>query len=241
MILQALFVMAALVPSPGDKGQVPTPEEFSAPLRKLLTAVWPDNRTVTIVCHGHSVPAGYFKTPEVQSENAYPALLRSAIEHSYPHAVVNVVVTAIGGEDSESGAKRFEHDVLALHPDVVTIDYSLNDRHLGLERARAAWVSMVTSAQKAGVQVILMTPSWDLSAHPENLDDPLSQHAEQVRAMAKQYRTGLADSLSALQKLKLDGKDIEGYMSQVNHPNRAGHEVILQGLLPWFGIQKEKS
>ena len=27
---------------------------------------WPKNETINIVCHGHSVPAGYFKTPVIR-------------------------------------------------------------------------------------------------------------------------------------------------------------------------------
>ena len=33
------------------------------------------NHTVNLVCHGHSVLAGYFKTPEVRTFDAYPYLL----------------------------------------------------------------------------------------------------------------------------------------------------------------------
>jgi hypothetical protein len=96
-----------------------------AEVSERLRAHWPTNRTVNIVCHGHSVPAGYFKTPVVETFNAYPHQLHRGLNDRFPHAVINVIVTAIGGEHSESGAKRFEQDVLSLRPDVVTIDYAL--------------------------------------------------------------------------------------------------------------------
>jgi len=214
--------------------QIQDPPEFRRPLTQLLEAQWPKNRTVTIVCHGHSVPAGYFKTPVVQSFDAYPHFLHEAIKKRYPFAVINVVVTAIGGENSEQGAARFKRDVISLRPDVVTIDYSLNDRGIGLERARGAWEEMIGEAKKGGAQVILLTPSWDLSSKAENPDDPLHQHAAQVRALAKAHRTGLADSFESFLKAKKGGMRMETLMSQVNHPNRAGHELILKGLLPWF-------
>ena len=35
-----------------------------------LKRQWPDNSLVNIVCHGHSVPAGYFATPVVDTFNA---------------------------------------------------------------------------------------------------------------------------------------------------------------------------
>ncbi|MFI5384582.1 MAG: SGNH/GDSL hydrolase family protein [Fimbriimonadales bacterium] len=217
-------------------GQIADPVEFSKPLVKLLAAKWPQNRTVTIVCHGHSVPAGYFQTPVVQSFDAYPHLLHEAIKRRFPYAVVNVIVTAIGGEASEQGAARFERDVMSLKPDVVTIDYALNDRGLGLEKSRIAWEKMIESATKGGAKVILLTPSWDLSAHGEAPGDPLQQHARQIRELAGKYSVGLADSFDAFLKARISGVDMVTLMSQSNHPNRAGHEMILRGLLPWFGI-----
>src|SRR3954471_18679187 len=104
-----------------------SPDNYLAEVISQLQRHWPTNRTITIVCHGHSVPAGYFKTPVVDTFNAYPHLLHVAIKARRPHAVTNVIVAAIGGENAESGAKRFERDVLSLRPDVVTIDYALND------------------------------------------------------------------------------------------------------------------
>ena len=57
-----------------------------------------------MVAHGHSVPAGYFKTPVVQTFDAYPHLPHKALNERYAHAVINVIVTVMGGEDSVSGA-----------------------------------------------------------------------------------------------------------------------------------------
>ena len=218
--------------------QVAEPAAFSRPLVKLFEAQWPNNRQVTIVCHGHSVPAGYAKTPVVDSLNAYPHLLFEEIKRRYPYAVVNVIVTAVGGEASDAGAARFERDVMSLKPDVVTIDYGLNDRGIGLEKAKAAWEKMIATAQKGGAEVILLTPSWDLSAHPADANDPLAQQARQIRELADRYHCGLADSLAAFIQASQAGTDMNALMAQVNHPNRAGHELILKGLLPWFGITR---
>lgn len=232
-----MISVALALAMPMVKLQIPNPTEFAKPLVQLLEAEWPKNRVVTIVCHGHSVPAGYFKTPVVQSFDAYPHLLHVALKERFPLAVINVIVTAIGGEESGSGAKRFESDVLALKPDVVTIDYSLNDRGLGLERARAAWVSMILAAQAKGVKVVLLTPSWDQIGNVSLPTDPLQLHAQQVRELAKLYKTGLADAFQAFLDYKSSGGKMPQVMSQSNHPNRAGHELILAKLRPWFGLE----
>lgn len=232
-----LFLPALLLAVPG---QVASPADFSKDLVALFQAEWPKNRTVNIVCHGHSVPAGYFKTPVVQSFDAYPHLLHRAIKERYPHTVVNVIVTAIGGENSEQGAARFEADVLALRPDMVTLDYGLNDRRIGLERAKTAWTAMIRAAQSKKVRVVLLTPSWDLVVKPANAADPLFQHADQIRGLAAEFRTGLADSLEAFVRANAEGKPFGDLMSQSNHPNRSGHELILEELRPWFGVGPER-
>jgi hypothetical protein len=84
------------------------PTVYLAAVSALLARDWPTNRTVNIVCHGHSVVAGYFETPVVETFNAYPHLLHRGLNERFPHAVINVIVTAIGGENSEQGAQRFE-------------------------------------------------------------------------------------------------------------------------------------
>lgn len=202
----------------------------------VLRAYWPSNRAVNIVCHGHSVPAGYFATPRVDTFNAYPHLLHRALKERFPYAVINVIVTAIGGENSERGAARFESDVLGHRPDVLLIDYGLNDRGIGLERARAAWRSMIEAAVGRGVKVLLLTPTPDMSqregAAPE-AGSPLREHAGQIRQLADEHGTGLVDSLAEFESAARGG-DVTDYLSWLNHPNRAGHELVARAALRWF-------
>ena len=210
------------------------PTTYLLPVAVELQKAWPANRTVNVVCHGHSVPAGYAQTPKVDTFNAYPHLLHLHLKERFPKAVINVIVTAIGGENSVQGAQRFDADVLSLRPDVVTIDYALNDRSIPLEQTKKAWTEMVEKAKAKGIKVILLTPSPDLNANILSPNDPLAQHAEQVRAIANEEGVGLADTYARFQELAQSGKKLEPYMAQSNHPNRAGHDVIVSLLLPWF-------
>lgn len=207
---------------------------YLAEFRAAAEAKWPKNRTLTVVCHGHSVPAGYFKTPDVRSLESYPHLLRVELARRFPHAVINVIVTAVGGENSEKGAERFERDVLSLRPDVVLIDYALNDRGPGLERAATAWRGMIEAAQARGAKVILLTPTPDLAAKWRESGDRLQQHAAQVRGLAAEYRVGLVDSLAEFERFANEGGEVETLMSQRNHPNEKGHALVARVLAEWF-------
>lgn len=215
-------------------GQVAEQSEYMATIVRELQADWPTNHTVNLVCHGHSVPAGYARTPEVRTFDAYPYLLHRGLSERFPHAVINVIVTAIGGEDSEHGAARYVRDVMSLRPEVVTIDYGLNDRRIGLVRAEKAWRSMIETALAAHVKVILLTPTGDLRAKLDDLEDPLNQHAKQIRRLAAEYQVGLVDSLGAFKNHIQAGGKLPDLMAQVNHPNKQGHALVADDLIKWF-------
>jgi lysophospholipase L1-like esterase len=231
--LVALAWISAVGSEPGAPA-LADPKSYLAEVTSLLSKDWPSNRTVTIVCHGHSVVAGYFKTPEVRTFDSYPYLLHRGLAERFPHSVINVIVTAIGGENAESGAARFEREVLSLRPDVVTIDYALNDRPIGLARAEKSWRSMIEAALAAHVKVILLTPTADMKAKLLDPNDPLNQHAAQIRRLAAEYHVGLVDSLAQFQDYVRGGGQLAGLMSQGNHPNRKGHELVAAQLLEWF-------
>ena len=71
-------------------------KDIQAELRKT----WPESRTINFVFHGHSVPSGYFVTPDVRKFESYPHLALVKIKDEYPSAVVNSITTSIGGENA---------------------------------------------------------------------------------------------------------------------------------------------
>jgi lysophospholipase L1-like esterase len=207
---------------------------YLSDLKSEMQKEWPKNRTINIVFHGHSVPAGYFKTPQVNTLAAYPNLFLKKLKAIYPLAVVNVIVTAIGGENSVKGAERFERDVLTHKPDLILIDYSLNDRGIGLEKAYLAWNQMIKSAIDQGIKVILLTPSPDQNVNYADPANELRKHTDQVRKLASENQLGLVDSYQAFEFLYPDKEQLSKYMSQVNHPNELGHQLIANELIKWF-------
>lgn len=195
---------------------------------------WPKNRTINLVFHGHSVPAGYWHNSEVHTMDSYPHIVLNEIKKIYPHAVINAIITAIGGENSEKGQLRIDSDVLSHRPDVLFIDYALNDVGLGLDKAEVAWEKMIQEALKADIKVILLTPSPDQRQNILEDDNPLVLHAEQIRQLAAEYGVGLADPFVVFQQIEREEGTLKEYMSHVNHPNRKGHEIIADKIVKWF-------
>ena len=162
MNIKTLLIVYILVSSTQLNSQeVASKVFYLEKIKAEMKIEWPKNRTINLVFHGHSVPAGYFKTPVVNTLASYPYLVLEQIKAVYPFTVVNIINTSIGGENSESGEKRFETEVLIHKPDVVFIDYALNDRGIGLERSKMAWEKMIRAALDKNIKVILLTPSPD--------------------------------------------------------------------------------
>jgi acyl-CoA thioesterase-1 len=220
--------------SQSDEREMVDAASYLSDLKIELHKEWPNNRTVNLVFHGHSVPSGYFKTPEVNTLAAYPALVLKKIKALYPYAGVNVIITAIGGENSVTGAKRFNDEVLTHQPDVLFIDYALNDRGPGLDKSYAAWDEMIKKAISRNIKVILLTPSPDQRVDYGNPDNELKKHTDQIIRLAHENQVGLVDTYQAFEFLYNDKEELKKYMSQVNHPNENGHELIAMEIIKWF-------
>lgn len=214
--------------------QETSPNTYLSTIKAEMKKQWPENRTINIVFHGHSVPAGYFQTPEVKTLDAYPQLVFHQIKEQYPFAVINVITTSIGGEHAEDGAKRFKKEVLNHRPDVLFIDYALNDRLIGLQRSEKAWRKMIEEALAQHIKVILFTPTPDIIENILDKNTPLSKHSRMIRKLAEEYQIGLVDSYQLFEKLSEQGEDIKTYMSQNNHPNESGHKLVANEILKYF-------
>jgi len=232
-----VFILIALVLVSYQKNNISLladPSDYLTDIKTELKKEWPKNRTINLVFHGHSVPAGYFKTPLVNTFDSYPMQVLKMVKEKYPFAVINIINTSIGGENSLSGEKRFDSTVLNHQPDVLFIDYALNDRSAGLEKAAKAWSTMIEKALKKNIKVILLTPSPDQRIDILSPNNELEKHALQIKALAKKYDIGLVDSYEEFRNKVLSGEPITNYMSQVNHPNQQGHLLIANKIAEFF-------
>jgi acyl-CoA thioesterase I len=228
LLLQCLFL------SGQTNNTTENSSDYLKDIKSELKKEWPNNRTINLVFHGHSVPAGYFNTPNVKTLESYPYQVLKQLKELYPYAVINVINTSIGGENSVSGELRFESDVLIHKPDVLFIDYALNDRSVGLDKTREAWEKMIGEALKKGIKVILLTPSPDQG---ENILDPnatLEKYAQQIRDLSGKFGVGLVDSHETFRLVAVSGDTLSNYMAQSNHPNEKGHLLIANEIMKYF-------
>lgn len=202
-----------------------------------LKKIWPDNRRMTIVFHGHSIVCGYQEDKIVRPMEAYPQLVLKYLAERYPYGVVSTITTAIGGENSIEGAARFREDVLTHKPDIVCIDYARNDMMISAVDMEKAWSTMIEQALSDGCKVILVTPATDSKEIYYDPDKRLQSDEEMstlIRQLASRYKVALADAALEFERLFEAGHKPAEYMASVNHPNKAGHEVIANEIMKLF-------
>ena len=81
----------------------------------------------------------------------------------------------------------------------------------------------------------MCTPTWENSYYRQDENwQRLVLHAKQVRALAEKYNIGLADSFEAFSRQVTRPEDLVQYLSHVNHPTKAGHELVAKEIAKYF-------
>src|SRR5690606_543204 len=135
------------------------------------------------------------------------------------------------------GATRFERDVLSMRPDVVFIDYALNDRRLPEGEVEAAWRSMARAAKKKGIPVVFLTPTGADHVRIDAPDEPLEIRAAIIRKVAAEEGVPVADVWAAWKAELKRGVKQGSLLAQANHPNRKGHEIAAKVIAGMFGVR----
>lgn len=214
------------------------PKTYLADLSKQLKNPDVNHEPFNIVFHGHSIPCGYTVNRMVRPFIAYPHLVHRELNTRYPCAVMNAIVTGIGGECSIRGAKRMRN-VLGHNPRIVTVDYGRNDMYFTVVQNKDAWRAIIESVLAAGSRALLLTPAIDSGTvyyNPEDRQSSDEEIAEMIRSLASEYQIGCADVYRAFQTRLSLGNQPSDYLSGANHPNLNGHEVIAREILRWFPV-----
>ncbi len=238
LVLSLLLVMA-----------VATPLAAQAPVPPLLSGV---TRIVTLgdsITQGGGQPGGYVW------------LLDRYLNALYPATPITVVNAGISGHKATDMQARFERDVLAAKPQLVTISVGVNDvwhsfrdfkqrrdypdgslpngvpLPLYIEKLEA----MVVAAKAAGIRVVLLTPTpiHENPASPENAR--LASYVKAMTALAARHQCTVVDlnaamtrAIAALQREA--GPRVNVVTTDGVHLNAAGNQLVAWTILRALGV-----
>jgi len=95
------------------------PDRGTVPARARILS----REALTVVAFGDSVTFG----AHMQAGDTYPEQLQVLLDTRYGPGVATVINAGIGGNTSGAGPARLERDVLAHKPDIVLVNFGLND------------------------------------------------------------------------------------------------------------------
>jgi acyl-CoA thioesterase I len=196
-----------------------------------------------IVAIGDSITAGggYLRDIDAVLAQQYPDL-----------KIPKVINKGIGGQKAEDLVKRFDKDVVQLKPAYATISIGINDvwHRLGKphdEKVLAAYkenvAKMVDQAQKAGVKVVLLTPTLIQEDPSAEGNKRLTMYVEAEKQIAAEKKCQLVDLhgmfLTALKKKPAEEKKTWLTGDGV-HMKPLGDGMMAVGVLRALGVPDEK-
>ena len=201
----------------------------------------------TIVAFGDSTtaPRGKLRT--------YADLLEEELAgNGVPVRVINA---GIGGHNTGHARARFERDVMAHDPDVVIIQFGINDAAVDVWKAPPSTESRVSLVDyeknlrhfihvlnERKVTIVLMTPNplrWTpkmremygrapyVPGEEDGFNLLLRKYAEKVRQIAKSEKVPLIDVYRVFQTYgEKEGNSVGDLLLDGIHPNDAGHRLV---------------
>jgi lysophospholipase L1-like esterase len=201
---------------------------------------------VTLVAFGDSTTA-----PRENLE-VYSELLEKQLKAKDPGA--RVINAGVRGNNTEDAARRFQKDVLDHKPDVVVLQFGINDSavdvwkqppadkpRVDLKIFRNHLQYFISTLKTRGVKVVLMTPNplrWTPRLRelygkppyhpedPEGMNRLLHTYAAAVRELALEESVALVDVDVAFRDYAHGHGSLDDLLLDGMHPNQQGQRIV---------------
>mgnify|MGYP001766421358 FL=1 len=184
---------------------------------------------VTIVAYGDSITAGF------AVRRGFPSFWKQMLEEKYPEAGVEMINSGISGDTTLDGLSRLDWAVLSYEPDLVTINFGINDcvLGLGLEEFEMNLVEMVRRIRAGPGSEVLLLTSQLLETPP--YDRLVLDYYQAIERVAREMDVGFVDVHGAWMRRVEQGTPLSSLiLPGLDHPNEAGYRIIAEELMRLF-------
>lgn len=220
-------------------------------------------RPVVIACLGDSVTHGVFDlftdpageyTPHYLPDLSYAALLGRKLNEMYPAAAVTMLNAGISGDNSRGGLERLERDVLYFRPDLVLVNFGLNDSmnpdpDAGVAAYEKNMTGIFERILASGAEAMLVTPNFMCSYVPPIVvgdklrgiaeeaarvqnEGVLTRYVEAARAAADRLGVPVADAYRRWERMRDAGVDTTALLSNgINHPTAEMNSLFVEEII----------
>lgn len=160
----------------------------------------------------------------------WQGLVQSELERTYPECRFSAFNAGIGGTDSRFGAFRMEKDVLCRKPDLLFIEFAVNDYTRPSQEIRESLEGILSKLWKAAPRcdvVFVLTATGKMAEeNPDCLPESVAVHME----VAGQYQIPWVNVGKRLFSRVAEGTALEELLPDGVHPNREGYQIYFQGV-----------
>jgi len=202
------------------------------------------NASLTVVHMGDSITFGQYLDPSVR----WTSLVEEQLRDSFPDVDIRAFNRGISGETTRMGLERFPRDVQDLRPDVMTLQFGLNDCNCwqsdrGLPRVsptafRANLVEMIDRARVFGARMIILSTNHrtlrrDVLPSGEVYEDANARYSEIVCDVAAETAVALSDVRAAF--AHFDDEELAEMLlpdPDLLHLSESGNRVYADAIWP---------
>ncbi len=234
----ALLLPCALATAQGSR---PTFETQPAVVVQARSGI---GSTIAKLEAGKDVTVAYFGG-SITAAPGWRPKTTAWLQSQYPSAKIHEVDAAIGGTGSDLGVYRCYHDVIAHHPDLVFVEFSVNDGGAAPEKIWMQMEGIVRQIWKANPETdIVFTYTFVRNYYECTLAGECSRAASAMEQLAEFYNIPSINFCPRIAKMCKDGelaiKFDEAQPGQIIfsrdnvHPTDEGHELYLKDIqLAW--------
>ena len=215
-------------------GQGPSLTPIRHPALEAVVGRLAAGGSATIVCWGDSVTTGGDAS---SPSHSYVGLLASMLRERFPRSEVRVANAGVGGSNTAGRLAAFDEEVLAHHPDVVTLEF-VNDMGFPAAELETRYVEILGRVRETGAVLVLATPHFtrpDWMGLPNGRGPDPREAVAFLRGFASENGVPLADVSRRWEQLEVLGIPYEALLRNgINHPDDRGHRIYAEELMRFF-------
>ena len=175
---------------------------------------------VTLAYIGGSITQGHKASP--QAENCYAYLSMKWWKDTFPDADIEYVNAGIGATDSWLGVHRVQDDVLSKNPDLVVVEFSVNDTYPHNQETYDSLIKTILDSESAPGVVALM------------IAQKQGSYASKHAPVAFKYKVPIITYSTLITEEIVPWSKV-GHNDDV-HPKNEGHQLIARLLTEYYRL-----
>jgi lysophospholipase L1-like esterase len=183
---------------------------------------------VKIVAFGDSITAGF------AVRHGFPHFWKQMLAEKYPEARIKMINAGTSGDTTLDGLAKLDWSVLSHNPDMVTVNFGINDCVMGisLEEFRSSFMEVAERVIANKSELLLLssqpleTPGYDKIVLP---------YYQAIGEIARELDVGFVDVYRAWMDRVDMGTSLGSLiLSGLDHPNEEGYKIIAEELMKFF-------